>query len=825
MKTYFKKILLIPIIIFYALGVIAQSGPNPVISSPDSKGVIIGKVIDAGSGVPMEYTSVAIFSFPDSSLITGTVTNNSGYFELEDVPYGEYYLVAKFVGYEKSVISPLVISRENRNIDLGSMRLSLSSEALDEVEIVADQRRVEYKIDKKVVNVGEDLNAAGGTAVDVLENTPSVTVDIEGNVSLRGSSNFTVLINGKPTVLDAADALRQIPASSIQNIEIITNPSVKYDPDGNGGIVNVILKKQVESGTTGIINASIGRNNKYRIDGLINRKQGDFNYFLGGSYDNNLYDGTLQREHITFKEDGSELINSAIGDFDFVRGGSQIKGGFDYNISPRSNIAVEASGGRFLFGINRSNTSREYTIPPTEDSYYVNIDEMSRDRLYYSGNVNFTQTFDTTAHKLVIMGNISQRFGGGMEELEYQEADENYNLLDNARPTRTRNIEDGMSSEFRLQADYSKPITYGSFEAGYQARIDDNFEDFDYEEYDPDTDSWSVLGENSSDITFFRNIQSAYAQLSGKINKLQYQIGMRGEYTFRLIEYENFNTSYEINRFDYYPTLHLARQFKNDNQLMASYSKRVNRPRSYFLDSIPSYIDKQTIRIGNPALEPEYVNSVELGYQKGWGKNFLALEAYYRNTTNLISRVTQYDDETGIFYQRFENINEDHVAGGEIMANWQFSKWFKLNASTNLYYYRIQGNLFGEDISNSNVSWKANGNATFTISPTSRIQANLGYQGPSVTAQGTAEGMYYMNIAVRQDFFKRKLSATLQIRDLFGSMKREFTASGNGFTQYVLMQREPRVVMLTLSYKINNYRIDPRDQMRDSGGMEMDAGF
>jgi outer membrane receptor protein involved in Fe transport len=259
---------------------------------------------------------------------------------------------------------------------------------------------------------------------------------------------------------------------------------------------------------------------------------------------------------------------------------------------------------------------------------------------------------------------------------------------------------------------------------------------------------------------------------------------------------------------------------------MMSYSKRVNRPRSYYLDSVPSFIDRQTIRIGNPGLEPEYVNSFELGYQKGWDNNFLAFEAYYRNTTNLITRVTDYDSDAGIFYQRFENINEDHVAGSELMANWQFAKWFKLNASTNVYYYRILGELYGEEIDNSNVSWNANANATFTVTPTSRIQTNMGYHGPTVTAQGSAEGMYYVNLAVRQDLFKRKLSATLQVRDLFGSMKREFTASGDGFSQYVLMQREPRVVMLTLSYRINNYRTDQRsDRQESGGGMNMDSGF
>lgn len=825
MKTLILYFALFVLCLSFAPSVLAQSGPNPVVSGPDAKGIIYGTVTDKSSEIPLEYTSIAIYNKEDSSLVTGTVTNASGEFELEEIPYGSYYLEIKFVGYEKFVYEPVLLTKEERNLNLGQLHLSVSTSSIDEVEIVADQKRVEYRLDKKIVNVSQDLSSAGGSAVDVLENTPSVQVDIEGNVTLRGSGNFTVLINGKPSVLEGADALRQIPASTIRNIEIITNPSVKYDPDGTGGIINVILKKEVEPGTTGIINGSVGLNHKYRIDALVNRRAGKLNYFLGGSYDDNLFDGTLVRDQSTVMEDGTILANSATGDFDFIRGGAQVKAGADYNLSPRTNIAIEANGGTSKFGINRSNYQHEYTVPEVIDRYYFNTDIMSRNQKYMGGNLSLSQTFDTSAHKLVAILNFSHEKSQGTEDLEFQETDELFNPVTSLVPVKARNVESGSENEFRLQLDYTKPFSNGTLETGYQARIDDNNGKYTYEEYDPDLESWTSFDERSSAMLFFRNIQSAYAQYGGKINNFQLQAGLRGEYTYRLIEYENFNSSYLIKRMDLFPTLHLSREFKNDNQLMLSYSKRINRPRSFFLDSIPSYVDKQTIRIGNPSLEPEYVNSFELSYQKGWGKNFIAIEGYYRNTENLISRVTDFDDNSGIFYQKFENINEDHAAGTEMMLNWQIAKWVELNTGTDFFYYRIRGELYGETIDNSTFSWSANANTTFTIRPTSRIQANIGYYGPSVTAQGTSEGMYYINLAVRQDFFKRKLSATLQVRDLLGSMKREFTASGQDFNQYVMMQREPRVLMLSLSYRINNYRSDMRDRGQQSSGMEMDSGF
>jgi len=816
-------------ILFYNTTLYGNTINLIVENDPEPGGVITGKILDQKTKVPLEYSSIAIYSLSDSSLITGTVTDESGKFVLSNIPYGSYYLEARFVGYDNSTSQPVYIEAGARKVDLGSIYLALNTNELAEVEVVADQRRVEYKIDKKVVNVSEDLNAAGGTAVDVLENTPSVSVDIEGNVSLRGSGSFTVLINGKPTVLDASDALRQIPASSIQNIEIITNPSVKYDPDGNGGIINVVLKKQAESGTTGIVNASIGLNHKYRLDALVNERTGKLNYFVGGNYSDNLYQGNLHREHASYTTDGEEWL-IADGNFDFIHGGYQLKGGMDYDITPKSNIAFELNGGGYSFGMNRSNTTYQYTIPESTNTYYNNIDVTDRTGMYYSGNLNFTQSFDTTAHKLVGMAFLSYRNGESIEDIEYIQTDADYIQLPGTIASQNRNIENGNSYDVRLKLDYTKPLNNGTLEAGYEGRIDDNYDDYIYQEYDPDTETWNNVGDMSSGISFYRNIQGAYVQYGGQFNKLQVQAGLRGEYTYRLAEYENFNTSYEINRFDIYPTLHLSRQFEKDNQLMLSYSKRVNRPRGHNLDSIPNYIDAHTIRIGNPGLEPEFVHSYELGYQKGWGKNFLAFETFYRNTVNLITRTTQYDGSTGIYYQRYENINEDHAIGSELMLNYQVAKWFNLNASTDGYYYLLKGELYGNVVDTSSFVWNANANATFNLGKLTRLQTNIGYRGPSVTAQGSAAGMYFMNLALRRDFFNRKLSATLQVRDLFGTMKREFTISGTdintgtAYSQYVFMQREPRVVMLSLSYKINNYK-EPRNNNGQESGMDMDSGF
>jgi outer membrane receptor protein involved in Fe transport len=819
-----KRIVILSATVFFFAIIYVKGNPAMPISGSDNppKGVIKGRVEEEGTSVPMEYTTIALYSAKDSSLVGGTVSDQQGNFEIRKLPFGEYYVVTNFVGYQKKVIDPVYVTPDQTEVDLGLLEMSVNKQAIEEVEVVADRKHVDFRLDKKIVNVSQDINAAGGTAADVLENTPSVSVDIEGNVTLRGSSSFTVLIDGKPSVLEGNDALQQIPASAIENIEIITNPSAKHDPDGNAGIINVIMKEETKQGLNGIVNASVGIHNKYRADFLLNRGMGNWNFFLGGNYNNNLYPGKLTREQITFADTLDRYLD-ADGAFNFKRSGFRLKGGASYDFSKRATLTFEANGGNYGFGIDRSGRSHEYTMPASNNIYYVSTSTINRSGLYYDINANYTQAFDSKDHKLNAIAYFSRRFGKGIDNQD------NYNTADDYRiedviPVRNRAVETEDEYELRLQADYTRPVgSSDKLELGYQARIDHDFEDRVYEGYDQDAALWIENPLYTSGLDFFRNIQGAYATFGGEWKKLQFQIGIRGEYTYRRIEHDLSDKTYLINRLDYYPTLHLARQFKNDHQVMLSYSKRVDRPRGYWLEPNISYVDPYTAMIGNPALEPEYIHSVELGYQKGWGMNYLAAELYYRNTRNLVTRVTEYNDSLDLFLLHIENLNNDHSAGAELMVNWKFWKWLNVNGSVTPYYYLINGDIYGTPVHEETFSWRSNLNTTFQITPTTRLQTNVAYRSKTVTAQGTRKGYYYMNVAFRQDLFNRKLSATVQLRDLFGTMKRDFTNVGENFEQHVLMQREPRILTLTLSYRINNYRNEPGER-QGGGGADMDFG-
>jgi len=820
-----RNILLVNGTILFSLLTLAFG--NPVTDNPDddtpSGGVVTGRVAEEGTLDPMEYTTIAIYSLQDSSLVGGTISDPDGNFEVSKLPFGEYYVVTNFVGYNKKVIDPIYLSPDNIKVDLGLLEMSVNMHSISEVEVIADRKHVDYRLDKKIVNVSQNINATGGTAADVLENTPSVSVDIEGNVSLRGSGSFTVLIDGKPSVLEGSDALQQIPASAIQNIEIITNPSARYDPDGNGGIINVVMKEKTGKGVNGIVNASAGFNKKYRADFLLNRGTGNWNFFLGGNYNNNYYPGQLNREQITYI-DSLDRVLEADGAFDFMRNGTQIRGGVSYDFSERSTLTFEANGGTYGFGLDRSNRSHEYTIPAGDDNYYVSTSVMNRSGLYYNLNANYTRMFDSENHKITAMAYFSQSAGEGIDSQDDYYTERDFLMYD-ILPVSSRVVETEDEYEARLQIDYTRPVaSTGKLELGYQARIDDEFENQVYEDYDHESDLWIEDPLYTSGLDFFRNIQGAYATYGGEWNGLQYQLGLRGEYTYRKIDHEKSDEVYLINRLDYYPTLHLSREFENDHQIMLSYSKRVDRPRGYYLEPNRSYVDPYTVRIGNPALEPEYIHSLELGYQKGWGRNFLATELYYRNTRNLITRVTDFNDSLDLFILRIENLNNDHSAGAELMVNWKFWNFLTFNGSITPYYYRIDGDINGNPVNQETFSWRSNLNTTFQITPTTRLQTNMAYRSKTVTAQGTRKGYYYMNLALRQDLFDRKLSATLQLRDMFGTMKRDFTNVGDNFIQHVVMVREPRVLTLTLSYRINNYRIGQDDRRGDGGGGEMDFG-
>jgi outer membrane receptor protein involved in Fe transport len=820
MKHWLVGILFILVVAAYAQ---QPGGGKPDFANMPPEGIITGQVMDKQLNQPMEYANLVLYSKRDSSIVTGTVTDEFGKFRLEKVPFGKFYMLANFIGYNKTTLSDIMISPKVKSLDLGIIYLDPAYTSLEGIEITADKERIEYKIDKKIVNVSQDLMASGSSAIAVLENVPSVNVDIEGNVSLRGTSNFTVLIDGRPSVLTGSDALQQIPASSIDHIEIITNPSAKYDPDGTGGIINVIMKKQKSPGISGIANLSIGTKNKYRGDILLNYRTKNFNLFGGLDGNYNQFGMKGETNYETYFDDSISYRDSEMNG-KMLRMGYGIKAGIDYYVNENSTLTFSGKYGGYGFDRDGTSSRHIYTDPVGFDEYSQSNTIMDRGGNYYDLNMNYVVKFDNKGHQLEALAFYSNRTGNDTEEQKDYLTDPYWNINYDSLPASIRTTEDEVSDDIRLKLDYTKPIgKEGKIEAGYQSRMEFENEKFLFQDYNYPSGEWIDNDLYTSEADFIDNIHAAYGIFSNTWKTLGYQLGIRGEYTDRMIDNEASPEVYTLNRFDFFPSAHASKQFKNDHQLTASYSRRIERPDGRQLDPFPQYMDPYNIRVGNPELEPEYINSMELNYQKRIKSSFVSAEGYYRINTNKITNIKILQDD-GIFLHTFQNLNKDYSLGTELMGNVDIAKWFNVNASINIFDYRLVGNVEGEDVDKNSTNWNGKLNITMKFKYDIRAQISGIYQGKTVTAQGTQEGYPMLNMAVKKDFFEKKFSATLSVRDLLMTAKRESTSSGSDFYSYDSFKRESPILTLDLSYTINNYK-KQRNGRLEEGNQEMDMEF
>nr|WP_321353538.1 outer membrane beta-barrel family protein [uncultured Draconibacterium sp.] len=822
---YLKNLILIALLFIgvnsYALieDPVKKYDPND-----DGKGKIVGTIVDKDTEIPMEFANIAVYKETDSTLVTGGITNEKGVFEIVDLDYGDYYLVANFIGFNEENVMDIKLDRSNRVHDLGEINLAPSTVAIGEVNVVADKAAVEYKLDKKVVNVSQVISAIGGTAVDVLENTPSVQVDIEGNVSLRGSGNFTVLIDGRPSVLSGSDALRQIPSSAIENIEIITNPSAKYEPDGAAGIINLVMKKNSMNGLNGIVNASVGTGEKYRGDFMLNYRFEKMNLFFGADWRDEINNGKMASERETYYNDTTEFLNMS-GDRNWIRGGHRFKGGADLYLGTNTTLTLSGETGTSERGNEGGGRTENYTIPASEEIFSISEETSDRNNDFYTLNMNFQHKFDDKGHRIEATVYYSDETGTDNEIEGELLADENFNPT-NDYLSRVSTFETEDEQDIRLKLDYTYPFSDdGLFEAGYQGRLKSEYQTLEFRDYDQASDSWIINDEYSSATDFQRDIHAAYSTYSNKVGKFAYMAGLRGELTIREIQNTNAANVSSLKRFDLFPTAHFSYPVAQTADVTASYSRRINRPSGRDLDPTPNYYNRYTIRYGNPDLKPEYTNSYELGLMKRFGesRSFISADLFRRVTNNKIDR-TQELGEDGIFYLYTDNFDKDYSTGLEVTGNWNYKKWLILNASVNVYNYKITGDLNGESIDRESTNWGGRMNTTFKLAESSRLQVNAFFRGKSVSAQGESGAMFFTNISYRQEFMNKKLSATVSIRDPLGTGRFERTSYGDDFESWFRFEREPRVVMLTLSYKINNFKEERGNRGGGDGGMEMGGG-
>ncbi|MFC2113689.1 TonB-dependent receptor domain-containing protein, partial [Bacteroidota bacterium] len=720
----------------------------------------------------------------------------------------------RFIGYSNKSVREISIQAGQSRVDLGNIELRKSTKSIDEVEIVAQQAAVEYKIDKKVISVGQQISAAGGSAVDVLETAPGVRTDVNGDVLLRGSSSFTVLIDGKPQPLSGNDALRQVPASAIQSIELITNPSVEYEPDGTAGIINIVTKKNRQAGVSGVANASLHTSGEYRASLNLNRRFERVNIHGGVSANHRPTPYDWYREKQITRGDTS--FNS-IGDGEWIWGfgGQNLNLGADYEINGKNSISATANIGHMRFSYDNAADYRDFTDPASQELFYREDNSFYVDARYFGFNLNYIHSFDDKGHKITFNSNISKRYA--------LTGNESYNILTDSQwnptvnqPARQRGVTDKDLLQPQNKIDYVKPFGQNStLKAGYQGRHLLSPEDYRWETYDPDNGEWVSDPAKSSKNDFAINIHGLYLMFQNNNKIVNWQAGIRTEYTDRLIESGVDNEKYAVNRLDWYPSLNLSRKFRGDHQLQASLSRRVQRPRQWQLWPKQTYVDPTTVWQGNPLLDPEFTNAAELNYMKEFGNTFFTVETYYRQSDNEITWVYEVTDDN-ITKQTFANLQNSVSVGSEVLANVEILKWWTVVGSVDFFRRQVDSRNIGTELRTAN-SWNGQFDNSFKLKTNTRIQVSMRYYGESLRAQGSRDAYWMTNLGIRQDLLKRKLILTLTVKDLFSTVNYNDTAFGPNQTIMTRQQLRGPIVGLSLSYALNSYK------QRDSD-IDLDVG-
>ncbi len=774
-------------------------------------GSIYGRVFDSSTKHSIEYANIVVFSIKDSLMVTGGVSDSEGRFNLKIDRPGNFKVEVRFIGYDTQIINTSV-KPDNLNIDLGEILIHPSNVTLSDVVVQGDRSPVTYEIDKKVINPDQMQTVISGNAADVLANVPSVQVDIEGNVSLRGSQNFTVLIDGRPSLLDSQDALQQISASSIDKIELITNPTAKYDAQGTSGIINIILKKNVSQGFNGIINANAGMYDTYGGNVLINYQDG-FKLTLGLDYNERNFPGDQTQNDIYFLQNDTSIINS---DGEVNRGRTAFEGraGIEFSLSENDLLNFGFRAGKREGGMT---SNQNYLQSSTLDSnivQYTGNTDRSREGTYYSVSTNYSRNFNSSGHQL--LGELVYNNQNSDESTTTSE----FNSSGQFGGKDTK--EYGPESGFRWKLDYTLPFSdENKFEAGYQGEIEQSDENNELYEYNPETNEYEIQSEFTNMTKYYDDQQAIYAMYSDVFWQTNFQVGLRAEYTYRNIEVPLINQTFNIDRIDYFPSLHLSYKFSPLSTVMASYSRRINQPRGWALEPFPTWIDANNVRIGNPDLLPEFIDSYEAGVQTSLADISVSVEAYYRMTSNKIEAVrTALEDNTTL--TTFANVGEDYSLGAELMLIFDPFSFWNINFMGNIYNYRIEGSILDEPFSNESFNWQTRMNNTFKLWSSTQIQFNTNYTSPTVTSQGEWAGYFSSDLSIRQELISNVLALTLQIRDLFGTTKREYTSEGTNLYNYNYFDMSTPAFTFNLRYTFNNYK--PKREGRGDEGSGFEGG-
>ena len=767
----------------------------------EKKGKITGKVIASDTKEIIDFANILLFVDEAKLPTMQTMPNQQGVFTFEALPFQTYTLQIRLLGYEPYTKNKLIINNINSTFDLGTISLKQLEIGIAEVEVVAHKKQLIYKLDKRVIDASSNMLAAGGTAVDILENTPSIRVTAEGDVTFRGSAGFNVYVDGKPSIFSGTQALEQIPSSQIANIEIITTPSAKYDAKGDVGIINIITKKQTEAGVSAIVNLTGSTALSNGIDFLLTQNKGKSRWYIGGNYTNQLRESNFDQRKTTVVNDTTSTSHSkgprSSNNYNYAG-----KVGWEYTL-PNTSFGAEFGAG--YVGRKRSG-NLDYTDTRLagetilSEKVFNSDDDYNLHETYEQGTLNFAHKFNDKGHAL--SGMFYLKYGGNA--LEYFQSD----LINkqNEREQGHRAWEEEHRWTVRGNLDYVLPYSEtGRIEAGYQ--YDSYLEDGEYsmQFWNPESKEFYWRDDIYNTFYFQRGVNSLYALLAETYKKFEFQVGARGEHTHQVLRSSVKGADRIVNRFDFYPSAHIAYNLPNEHRLMASYSRRITQPRLFFMEPYITYRDFYSAEIGNPDIRPEYINSFELNYKKYVGENLFMATLFHRSRTDKIERLRVPYQTSGVTLDSMANVGNDYSTGIEISTAIKATRWWNININGSLYHYKLDNNSTFDGSKTSSTNYEISWNNGFDIGKYTRIQLDGNFIGPSATTQGGTNAFWFANLAVRQQLFNRKLTGTLAFRDVFGSARYTSHITQSNLNSITHIKPNYPVITLTLSYAFNNF--------------------
>ncbi|MFD2933027.1 TonB-dependent receptor domain-containing protein [Spirosoma flavum] len=770
-------------------------------ATPQRQSWIRGTLVDEKKA-PTPFTTVSLHRTADSSLVTGVIADESGAFAVQAKP-GQYYLKVSAVSYREKIVPVITIGEQDKQV--GTLVLVASAKRLDEVVVVGEKSQMELALDKRIFNVGKDLANAGGTASDILKNIPSVAVDGDGNVSLRGSNSVRILIDGKPSGLvsfKGGSGLQQLQGSMIERVEVITNPSARYEAEGMGGIINIVLKKERKEGFNGSFDVITGYPSNFGAAANINYRRKNLNFFVNytASFRNTPGRSSLYQEVYSNDTTFAYRQNSTSSQ----RGrNNNARAGIDYFFNPKS-ILTASYTWRLSKG-KRFSDIQYLDYQPNTNNVLKDIINRTQDETETEPNseyvVSYKKMFAREGHELT----ADVRYLDNWEKSDQYFAQKTF--LPDGSPSviptvLQRAINDETEKQLLVQVDYVQPFAKdGKLEGGLRLSSRNMTNNYAVTQQNSDN-SWTSLPGLTNDFLYVEKINALYGIVGNKVRKFSYQMGLRAEWTDVTTTLKQTNDVNPRSYANLFPSVHATYDLPRQHALQISYSRRVRRPQYNDLSPFMTFSDNRNFFSGNPDLNPEFTNAFEIGHIKYVEKGSMSSSIYYRHTTGKIIRIRRVD-ELGNSTTRPENLATEDSYGAEFAGSYALYKWWKLDGSVNFFRAVTNGGNLDASYQSDTYSWFTRLTSRFTILKNTDFQWRGNYEAPQKTPQGTRQAIATLDLSLSKDILKNNGTLVLNVIDVFNSRRYSSITEGANFYTESNSQGRLRQINLTFNYRLH----------------------